>query len=113
MAKENATEEGIVLHTTSHPTLMYMGPNGCIVEPHLRPLCTFHTCSVNNYGYKPGDELWTETYFALRNQIEKLSWQETELRAKMADKAKKAAEYLDTIESRIIDHWEDQFKEKD
>lgn len=47
-----------------------MGPNGCRVEPYLRPLCTLHTCAVNSFGFKPGDEKWTEEYFELRDKCE-------------------------------------------
>ena len=32
-----------------------MGPRGCIATPHLRPLCTFHTCAVNAWGGKSDD----------------------------------------------------------
>ena len=28
---------------TGHP-LPFMGPEGCVVAPHLRPICTVHVC---------------------------------------------------------------------
>jgi hypothetical protein len=52
--------------------LPYIGPQGCIVAPHLRPLCTMHTCQVNGLGFKLGDEKWTRKYFKLRNAIDRL-----------------------------------------
>lgn len=57
---------------TDHPTLPFMGPNGCVVAPHFRPLCTFHTCEMNGMGFKKNDLAWTEKYFELREQINDL-----------------------------------------
>jgi len=57
---------------TDHPTLPFMGPTGCVVAPHLRPLCSVHTCDINSLGFKKNDLLWTERYFRLREQIEEL-----------------------------------------
>ncbi len=70
MAEDYALEKDIVLKHTDHPILKFMGPTGCTVEPHLRPLCTLHTCAIGNLGFKPGDHEWTEKYFRLREQIE-------------------------------------------
>jgi hypothetical protein len=47
-----------------------MGPTGCVVPPHLRPICTVHTCEINGVGVKKGDPKWTEAYFKLRGEIE-------------------------------------------
>jgi hypothetical protein len=55
---------------TNHPALPYMGPTGCVVPPHLRPICTVHTCEINGVGVKKGDPKWTEAYFKLRGEIE-------------------------------------------
>lgn len=55
-------------------TLPLMGPNGCIAEPHFRPICTIHTCQVNGLGFKPGDPKWTAKYFRLREKIESLEY---------------------------------------
>lgn len=54
---------------TSHPTLGFMSGVGCVLEPHLRPVCTKHTCQVNSLGFKIGDEGWTEKYFNIVNQL--------------------------------------------
>lgn len=70
MAAAEAAEQGVQLPTTNHPTLKYMSPTGCTVPPHLRPLCTLHTCAINGVGFKAGDEAWTMRYFDLRAQIE-------------------------------------------
>ena len=73
MAKQYAKEYwDIDLVPTDHPKLPFMGKNGCTVPPHLRPICTVHTCEVNSLGRKandPGDK-WTTKYFKLREQID-------------------------------------------
>lgn len=61
---------GVTLVRTNHPRLPLMGPTGCTADPHLRPICTLHTCAVNGLGFKPGDDVWTEKYFAIRDEIE-------------------------------------------
>lgn len=80
----SAAEAGIKLpKTTGHPTLPYMGENGCVVPPHLRPACTLHVCSMNGMGLLynktgPGpfdrevDVEGTEKYFAIRDQIDQM-----------------------------------------
>ena len=53
----------------------FLGPTGCIVAPHLRPVCAIHACCITNLGYKKSGEnaqAWTEKYFQLRNAIEEL-----------------------------------------
>jgi hypothetical protein len=60
---------GVVLSPTGHGRLPLMGATGCIALPHLRPLCTAHTCAVSQFGGKPGDDDWTERYFALQEAI--------------------------------------------
>lgn len=70
MAIEYAKEEwGTELGRTSHPTLPLMGPSGCTAAPHLRPLCTLHTCEINGRGTS-GNQEWDEQYFTLREEIE-------------------------------------------
>ena len=54
--------------------LPFLQNNECVVLPHLRPLCTLHTCDVNAFGGKLGDEEWTDHYFHLRTQIDYLEW---------------------------------------
>jgi hypothetical protein len=87
MAAETAILEGITLPKTEHPRLPFMGveivssgfpalskmeETGCTVPPHLRPLCTMHTCDINSCGFKPSDPRWTKEYFKLRVIIERL-----------------------------------------
>ncbi|UEM03298.1 hypothetical protein JL101_025575 [Skermanella rosea] len=57
------------LEPTWHPVLPFMGPRGCTVAPHLRPICTAHTCEVNEHGCKRGDEAWNARYFDLTEEI--------------------------------------------
>jgi hypothetical protein len=54
--------------------LPLLGASGCTCAPHLRPICTIHTCQINSLGFKPGDEKWTKKYFDLRENIEALEW---------------------------------------
>lgn len=65
---------GVELQSTDHPKLPFMSPTGCIVPPHLRPNCTMHTCDINSLGFKKNNPVWTDRYFALREQIEQLEW---------------------------------------
>jgi hypothetical protein len=65
-ARENWNTE---LPPTWHPSLPLMGPDGCTAAPHLRPMCTAHTCEICEHGCKRGDEAWTERYYELRGAI--------------------------------------------
>lgn len=70
MAIQIAKEDwGVELKTTGHSQLPLMGPDGCTVAPHFRPLCTVHTCRVNSWGFEPNDPEWNETYFRLREKL--------------------------------------------
>lgn len=74
MAMEYALEEwGVQLQPTGHERLPLLGEHGCIAEPHLRPLCTLHTCQINGIGIKPGDQKWTDKYFELRQQANEIT----------------------------------------
>jgi hypothetical protein len=42
---------------------------GCLIEPHLRPICTLHTCEISRYGCKRNDPEWTQRYYELRGMI--------------------------------------------
>ena len=52
--------------------LPLLGPTGCVADPHLRPICTVHTCEINGIGCKRGDPAWTAKYFKLRDKLERL-----------------------------------------
>jgi len=72
MAADIMAEEGVPIPAdTSHPTLRFMGPTGCIVSPQFRPLCTLHVCSINSLGTTGNREL-DQRYFQLRGQIEEI-----------------------------------------
>jgi len=77
IAMEYAREEwGVDLSgsITNHARLPFMGSNGCVVAPHLRPLCTLHTCEVNGLGFKKNDPdgSWNERYSRIREAIDDL-----------------------------------------
>jgi hypothetical protein len=61
-----------MLEPTNHPKIPFMGPNGCVVEPHLRPACSVHTCNINSIGFEPKDLEMTKRYFEIRGEIEEL-----------------------------------------
>lgn len=69
LARMNIEASGLQIPKTSHATLPYMGPDGCVVPPHLRPLCTLHVCSINGLGFDPRDMVFTKKYFSLREEI--------------------------------------------
>jgi hypothetical protein len=77
------TEYGVTLVPTSHERLPLMGEKGCIAAPHLRPMCTFHTCDIGSLGFHRTDPKWTKMYFKKRSVVEKLEnkrWMEKELK---------------------------------
>lgn len=73
-----AMRRGVELRPTGHPKLPMMGETGCIVPPHLRPMCTVHTCEISSMGFKKHNPdrpyvdaaKWTSKYFDLRSKIE-------------------------------------------
>jgi hypothetical protein len=50
--------------------IKYLRADGCILAPHLRPICTVHNCQINSLGFVPGDPGWTKRYFKLREKID-------------------------------------------
>jgi hypothetical protein len=76
LASDFAREHwGVKLEPGWHPTLPFMGPAGCTVAPHLRPICTAHTCEVNEHGCKRGDDAWTSRYYDLLEEIQAIEEQ--------------------------------------
>ena len=74
-AEEHAKARwGVEPKRTDHPKLPFMGESRCTLEPHLRPICTVHTCDVASIGCKRGDPEWTQKYFILREKIDVLEW---------------------------------------
>lgn len=51
-----------------HPSLPFMGPEGCTVPPHLRPICAVHVCE-RHYIF---DLKFGQQYFDLRARIDEL-----------------------------------------
>lgn len=70
MATDEANRQGYALPAPYLGKLAWMGPSGCVLPPHVRPLCTLHTCAVNGMGFKAGDPAWNDQYFKLRLKIE-------------------------------------------
>lgn len=72
MAQDAWFKWGVELKLTGHPKLPYMSEQGCTVAPHLRPLCTVHTCCVEQWGGDMNDRAWTDRYWELRNELSDL-----------------------------------------
>jgi len=62
--------------STRNEELPLLGPEGCIAAPHLRPICTVHTCEINAFGFKvkDPDSAWTKRYSRLREEIDSLEF---------------------------------------
>jgi hypothetical protein len=56
---------GIELNETGNAELPFMSETGCVVPPHLRPICSLHVCTVSwaDVAHAP------EGYQELRDQI--------------------------------------------
>ncbi len=52
--------------------LPFLGDNGCVVPPHLRPLCSVHVCEMHL-----GNEAFSETYFEARERADAALWEAT------------------------------------
>lgn len=73
--KAYAKEEyGVSLESTGHPTLPFMGTNGCVVEPYLRPICSVHVCEK---WYMTNLE-FSDKYFSLRDQLSEAEFERME-----------------------------------
>lgn len=70
-AARYAAENGVMLNRTNHPRLPFMGENGCVVEPHLRPMCTAHVCEK----WYMNDLAFSEEYFKLREAINEADYE--------------------------------------
>lgn len=63
---------------TGHPTLKFMGADGCVAPLWMRGPCTAHACALGTYGSSmpPG---WMDRWYAahekLNNALEALAWQ--------------------------------------
>lgn len=84
MAAEWAKDRwGVVLQAVPLPpqprnvlggTLLFMGPEGCIVPPHMRPYCTMHLCE---HLYMADMKTYAE-YMKLREKIDLLEYKRAE-----------------------------------
>ena len=67
--EEALTLFGVTLEPTG-TLLPFLGPNGCTVEPHLRPICSVHVCERHLT-----DDAWTQRYYELRDKSEDLLYE--------------------------------------
>jgi len=76
LAKEWAQEEwSMELPPFNDAEIPYLSNQGCVIEPYLRPMCTFHTCEICSLGFKKDDNKWTDRYFDLRHSIDELEFE--------------------------------------
>jgi hypothetical protein len=68
MATAEAEAAGLVFPKSNNPKAYYLHEQGCIIPPHLRVLCTLHTCAINSWGTSGNDE-WDAKYFNIRKLI--------------------------------------------
>jgi hypothetical protein len=68
-ARKWAALKGVALQETGHPTLPFMGSQGCVLALDVKPLCTMHHCTnLNGHPH----------YLELKYKIEELEgadWQ--------------------------------------
>jgi hypothetical protein len=64
----------VELEPTGHPRLPFMGPEGCTIEPHLRPVCSKHTCERSPLPFRERRQLseWHRRYEDLMAEVERL-----------------------------------------
>lgn len=68
-------EWGTELPKTEHPTLPLLSLTGeCTAPPHMRPLCSLHSCDIANLGHFRSDVALTDKYFRLRREIDRLEF---------------------------------------
>lgn len=82
IALKRAAEFGVTLTPTGHDKLPLMGAAGCVAPPHLRPLCTLHTCDMSGLGFKRDEPTgkWNIEYHDLRERINSAEFKLWELR---------------------------------
>ncbi len=82
LAKEWAKDKwGVELEKTGYKNdkgLLFITEKGCIVAPHLRPICTFHTCQIQAFGFLP-DRKDDNEYWRLRNTIADVEFEWSEI----------------------------------
>lgn len=56
------------------PDVPYLSKTqGCVVDPHLRPICTVHACVISSFGAFH-DEARNTKYWTLREELDQLEW---------------------------------------
>ena len=65
LAGARAAEFGMNPATQAHAELPFMGADGCVLPPYLRPLCAVHVCEVHLLG----ESSYAKAYFAMREEV--------------------------------------------
>lgn len=65
LAEARAREFGVELPLQENAALKYMGREGCVVPPYLRPLCAVHVCDYQVMR----DSQFGEAYLKLREAV--------------------------------------------
>ena len=63
---DHLNQVGIKISKTDNPSLPFMGPDGCVVPPELRPFCSTYVCPDR----LKGDRKFRREYQRIRAKIE-------------------------------------------
>jgi hypothetical protein len=76
IAKEMATSYNITLQETGNKIPFLNDDGVCVVPPYLRPMCTLQQCEISGIGICADDPEWTKEYFTIREQLDKIGFDE-------------------------------------
>ena len=74
ITEDYAKSQGVTLERIPDSKIPFLRDGKCIVPPHLRPCCSLHQCKISGMGFDAKDPKWTNRYFKLREQLDKLAW---------------------------------------
>jgi hypothetical protein len=67
---------GIELEQTGNKIPLLRDGGTCVAEPHLRGMCSMHSCDINSVGFFKGNPQLTNQYFEVRDEIESIEMQD-------------------------------------
>jgi murein endopeptidase len=62
-----------------HHSIPFLAKDGCILEPHLRPICTIHACQIARRGYFVNKQT-NRRYWQLNDELTRLEMQRAKAR---------------------------------
>jgi len=70
IVKNDLDTQGIEYNLGTHPTVIFLSDEGCVLEPWQRPICTLHICDK----FLMKDGLFHAKYFHLRSNLDLLMY---------------------------------------